>query len=111
MLLVLAAIPGPAVADPASPAAAEFREPESSAEQQRTVTIAIYLLIALTVGTVSLLIILMLWGARVRRQVRKPLPTSSPKDPLWYLKTKKPPAKVSDGKDQTENGSEESTSG
>ena len=68
----------------------EFREPESDEQQQRVVTVAIYLLIALTVGIVSLLIIVMLWGARVRRQARQPLPSTRPNDPLWYLKGKNP---------------------
>lgn len=70
----------------------EFREPETTPEQQRTVTAAIYLLVALTMGIVTLLILLMLWGARVRREARKPLASTTPNDPLWYLKkSAKPP--------------------
>jgi hypothetical protein len=88
-LLAFAGLPGALIADSAPPAAAELDEPDSSEERQRMVTIGIYLLIALTVGTVSFLILLMLWGARVRRQARKPLPGTTPNDRLWYLKSKK----------------------
>jgi hypothetical protein len=88
-LLAFAGLPGAPIADSAPPAAAELDEPDSSEERQRMVTIGIYLLIALTVGTVSFLILLMLWGARVRRQARKPLPGTTPNDRLWYLKSKK----------------------
>jgi hypothetical protein len=57
----------------------------------QNLTVAIYLLAALTVGTVSLMLVLMLWGSRVRREARKPLPAARPFDPVWYLKTKKKP--------------------
>ncbi len=70
-----------------TPAQQEFREPDAG-EPERLVTIAIYLLIAVTVAIVSLLILVILWGARVRRQARKPLPSTTPNDPLWYLKGK-----------------------
>jgi hypothetical protein len=89
--------------------AAEFQDPDPdvASGQQRLVTIGIYLLIAVSVGSVSFLLILLLWGARVRRQVRQPLPNVRANDPLWYLKAKKHPpsepggpADVSDGKDQ-----------
>ena len=70
------------------PAPREFRDADAG-EPLRLVTIAIYLLVAVTVAIVSLLILVMLWGARVRRQARQPLPSTSPNDPLWYLKGKK----------------------
>lgn len=104
ILLYLLAMPAALQAEEAPPAA-EFRAPEASDEPLRTVTIAIYLLVALTMGTVSLMLVLMLWGSRVRREARKPLPATKPNDPLWYLKTKKkapgePPGQpnVSEGK-------------
>jgi hypothetical protein len=81
-------MPVPGKADVPSEAAA-FREPAGSDDSVRTVTVAMYLLVALTMGTVSLMLVLMLWGSRVRREARKPLPATKPKDPLWYLKPKK----------------------
>ena len=105
-----------AEADVPPPAKREFREPESDEQQQRIVTVAIYLLIAVTVTIVSLLIIVMLWGARVRRQARQPLPSTSPNDPLWYLKGKNPkptepnkPPGVSDSKTTKQDAAEASS--
>lgn len=87
LILVLVWSVGPtgALADGAPPAQ-KSHESEATPEQQRTVTAAIYLLVALTMGAVTLLILVMLWGARVRRQARAPLAATSPNDPLWYLK-------------------------
>ncbi len=85
---LLGSFPAEMVAD-SLPPAKEFREAKSeSAEKQRAITIGFYLLIALVIGVVSLMGVLMLWGARVRRLARKPLPNTSPNDPLWYLKGK-----------------------
>ncbi len=55
----------------------------------RTLTLTVYLLMAVTVGSVSLMLVLMLWGSRVRREARKPLPAVKRNDPLWYLKAKR----------------------
>ncbi len=101
---------------PPPPAQREFREPDAG-EPLKLVTIAIYLLVAVTVAIVSLLILVMVWGARVRRQARRPLPSTSPNDPLWYLKGKKSKLTepnrgpgVSESKEVAEHDAEESSS-
>ena len=94
----------PALAEqPAPQSAGEFQSAEPSPEQRGLATAAVYLLIVVVIGVVSLLMVVILWGGHVRRQVLKPLPTVSPKDPLWYLKPKRrlageppPPPPVSD---------------
>jgi hypothetical protein len=113
-LVLLVTMPFPAMADVPPRDSREFREPQGSEGQLRTLTIAMYLLIALTIGTVSLMLVLMLWGSRVRREARKPLPATKPNDPLWYLKTKKKTAgepegqpNVSEEKDPPETESNE----
>lgn len=99
-------MPGPVMADEAPPTSAEFREPDGPDNPTQTLTIAMYLLIALTVGTVSLMLVLMLWGSRVRREARKPLPATKPNDPLWYLKTKKKAPGEPQGQPNVSNGLE-----
>jgi hypothetical protein len=86
---MLLAMPIQAKADVPPQPQAEFQTAEGSPAQIQTLAIAIYLLIALSVGTVSFLLILMLWGSRVRREARKPLPATKPNDPFWYLKAKR----------------------
>jgi hypothetical protein len=107
--LFLFAMTGQVLADVPPAPSAEFREPGGPDDSLRTLTVAIYLLIVLTVGTVSLMLVLMLWGSRVRREARKPLPQTKPRDPFWYLKAKKPipgepegPPQVSEGKGNSE---------
>lgn len=104
VLLFVFATPAPGKADGPPPTAAEFREPDGSDDSVRTLTIAIYLLIALTVGVVSLMLVLMLWGARVRREARKPLPATKPNDPLWYLKSKNRPTGEPPGPSNVSDG-------
>ena len=79
----------PVRADVPPPPAAEFREPDGPDDPVQTLTLTVYLLIAVTVGSVSLMLVLMLWGSRVRREARKPLPAVKRNDPLWYLKAKR----------------------
>jgi hypothetical protein len=117
MLLVFAGTPA-VFAETAPTGGAEFREPGAAAEPERLLGLAIYLLVVIAILTVSLLIILMLWGVRVRRQVRKPLSPVHPPDPLWYLKTKKHPAtepgrprNESEEKEPPEKPADESRSG
>lgn len=91
ILLVLAA-PMPAGAQQAPAPAVRMAVPQSgmrtpSREQRRRVAQAaghLVLLLALT-GALAL-VLLVLWGFRVRRQIRRPLPHVSATDDLWYLR-------------------------
>ncbi len=98
-VLFLAAVPAQTMAETPPVSSPEFRQPEDADSPERLVTIAIYLLVIVIVLSVSLLIVMMLWGVRVRREVRKPLPALRPSDPLWYLKTKKHPPAEPQGSD------------
>jgi hypothetical protein len=89
VVLLLFAMPAFGKADVPPPLAAEFREPDGLDDPMRTLTLTVYLLMAVTVGSVSLMLVLMLWGSRVRREARKPLPAIKRNDPLWYLKAKR----------------------
>ena len=91
-IIVFAGFAGPVIAEEAAPGdSVEFPQPDEKGGPEQLATIALYLLVAVTVLAVSMLILVMLWGVRVRRQIRKPLPAIKPTDPLWYLKAKKPP--------------------
>lgn len=41
------------------------------------------------IAGVGLLALVMIWGNRMRRIARQPLPTVAPRDELWYLRNKK----------------------
>jgi len=41
------------------------------------------------IAGVGLISLVMIWGNRMRRIARQPLPTVAPRDELWYLKNKK----------------------
>ena len=117
VLLACLFLPTLVVADVGPPPAREFGDAEQAARDSNTLTIAIYLAILLTVAVVSGFILMLLWGARVRRQARKPLPATSPVDRLWYLKSQKSPHRepngptsVSDGETETEPPEDDSSS-
>ena len=40
---------------------------------------------------VGLLAMVLLWGSRIRRIAREPLPRVAPRDELWYLKGRREP--------------------
>lgn len=59
------------------------------AERKRAVTTAVLMLGGiLFVGGMSIVLIV-LWGFRVRRLARQPLPSGTAIDPLWYLRARK----------------------
>src|SRR5687768_765280 len=60
VLLLLFAMAAPVRADVPPPPAAEFREPDGPDDPVQTLTLTVYLLIAVTVGSVSLMLVLML---------------------------------------------------
>jgi heme/copper-type cytochrome/quinol oxidase subunit 2 len=64
-------------------------DPVDEAEKERAVTAGVLMLV-LVVGVVSgLLVVVVLWGRRVRRTVRKPTARIEPGDALWFLKPNK----------------------
>jgi len=69
-------------------------DPEDEAEKERVVTAGVLLLV-LVIGVVAgLLVVVVLWGRRVRRMARKPTARIVPGDALWYLKPKKNEAAI-----------------
>ncbi len=95
----MSSIPGPLYADdePAStttpPVAREVREAIDSTEldikRHTTFTVGLMILSAITFTGLLLLLAVILWGHRVRRRSREPLPDASRGDDLFYLKTGK----------------------
>ena len=65
------------------------REPNRE-RRKRIVQLAGYLLLLLALSGLLLVTVIVLWGFRARRVVRKPLPQVSPVDELWYLRPKQP---------------------
>jgi|GEM_PF-2332048 beta-lactamase regulating signal transducer with metallopeptidase domain len=64
-------------------------DPDVEAEKERAVTAGVLLLV-LVIGVVAaLLVVVVLWGRRVRRTVRKPTTRIVPGDALWFLKPNK----------------------
>lgn len=57
--------------------------------KKRTVTVAIYLLWAVVFGVLAVLALMVIWGHRLRRIARKPLPRQTQTDAFWYLRPDK----------------------
>lgn len=93
----LSALPGPLHADdtPASttntPIARDVQENANRSDlpdkRQRTFTVGVLILLGITITGLGLLVVVILWGHRVRRRSRDPLPEASRGDDLFYLKT------------------------
>jgi hypothetical protein len=83
-----------AATDPVD-AGAPVKQPGETAAQRRHKTrvaeVAGLLLLILVAAGVLLVAGVIVWGARVRRLVRAPLPKPSEPDPLWYLRKKPRP--------------------
>lgn len=65
---------------------------ESGQERQRrerVVTGGMLLVAGIAAAGAALLGLVVLWGVRVRRILRQPLPEQSARDEFWYLKSKK----------------------
>lgn len=75
--------------------------PPADDERQRKREIAgsaMYLVVGIAMIGALLIAMVLLWGVHVRRQTRRAVRTTSPHDPLWYLKTQpKPPTQEPDG--------------
>ena len=57
--------------------------------KRRVATVAVYLLAGIAFAGVALLGLVIVWGNRIRRIARTPLPRQSRTDELWYLRPKK----------------------
>jgi len=66
------------------------RIPAANEQQRRVVTAGMLLLVGIAFVGLLLVGLTIVWGSRVRRLARRPLPEQSPVDELWYLKPKKP---------------------
>jgi hypothetical protein len=63
-------------------------QPLEEAARQRALTSAILMLGGVLFIGAMMIVLILLWGFRVRRIARKPLPRSTPIDPLWYLRAR-----------------------
>lgn len=64
-------------------------DPKDQAKKERVVTAAVLLLVLVIGVSAGLLVVIVLWGGRVRRAARKPTARIVPGDELWFLKPKK----------------------
>ena len=75
--------------DNLSRAEAEAIAPHPQKEHQEVITAAMLVIAGVACMGLMLIGLTILWGVRVRRLARQPLPEQSPIDELWYLKPKK----------------------
>ena len=92
----------PALAAPAVPRAiaevAEDARPESPSETDyddekargQAYQAGVLMIGGILIAGVGLLALVMIWGNRMRRIARQPLPPVAPRDELWFLRNKKP---------------------
>lgn len=75
----------------ADESAAVFKVVPPPAEEHKKQVVTVGMLVLVGVVLIGLMLIGMTiaWGSRVRKIARKPLPSQSPVDDLWYLKAKK----------------------
>lgn len=81
----------------------EPEQPTVADEQQRregTFTAGVLLLIGVTAVGLLLIAAAILWGAKVRRLVRRPQARSAKQDELWYLRKSPPPPDSGDSADE-----------
>lgn len=98
-LLCLASVPSRAdsTAAPRDSVAVEKRASSNTApaenfgrkQRQRNVAVALVMLVGIMFVGLALIALTILWGFRVRRIARAPLPKRKPVDPLWYLRPEK----------------------
>ena len=63
--------------------------PLTDEKKQQTVTVAVYLAFGVALLGMLLIVLVLVWGVRVRRLVRTRVPSQSLPDPLWYLRNRK----------------------
>jgi len=64
---------------------------DEEAARRRAYSTGIVMLGGILICGVSLVALALLWGNRMRRIARQPLPKVAPRDDLWYLKAKDKP--------------------
>lgn len=74
-------------AAPSGPSPQHIPAPDE--RQRRVVTAGMLLLVGIAFVGLLLVGLTIIWGSRVRRLARRPLPEQSPVDDLWYLKPSK----------------------
>ncbi len=80
------ATPNAAPSDKAKQAAEELSKDE---RKQKAVTLGLMILFCIALTGLGLLAVVIIWGHRVRRISRKPLPAAPRGDDLFYLKNDK----------------------
>ena len=78
---------------PANPVVETQPTDEATAQAQREqgrkrAYAGLMAVVGIAIAGVALLAVTILWGGRLRRENRKPLPTAELKDELWFLRTK-----------------------
>jgi hypothetical protein len=75
---------------------------DRDAARQRAYSLGVVMIGGILILGVGLVALVLLWGNRMRRIARQPLPKVAPRDELWYLKSKKEPAAESEPEDEEE---------
>ena len=96
--------------DNLSRAEAEAIAPPLQKEHHEVITAAMLVIAGVAFLGLMLVGLTILWGVRVRRLARRPLPEQSPIDELWYLKPRKSPRGASAGEPGSTGSSQPGTS-
>ncbi len=85
---------GPVAAEPAAQAVPERPAGDAAAvaearERRRKAYAGLLALLGIAIAGVGLAAMVLLWGARLRRVNRQPLPAADLKDELWFLRAGK----------------------
>jgi len=94
---------GTSAADRSPTADGKTAEPESEESKTRKRAVlqtGLYLIVGIAVVGIALIIVVVLWGIRIRRRRRRPTASKTPFDPLWYLRNsdrQTPPNSEADG--------------
>lgn len=74
---------------PTTTAASSRSNRHNDARRERAFTVGLLLLAVVLLAGVGLLAGVLIWGARLRRVSRAPLPTVRKQDELWFLRARK----------------------
>lgn len=88
---------------PADQESAKPVEYQDDKVRNQAYQVGVLMIGGILIAGVGLISLVMIWGNRMRRIARQPLPTVAPRDELWYLKNKK--------RDQTQNTGEPTAAG
>jgi len=82
----MAAGPSIAAAESGSQTRTGRAADESKSRKRAVVWSALFLVVGIAVLGVFLIVVVLLWGIRLRRRNRTRKPPPAPFDPLWYLR-------------------------